>query len=98
MKLLSSSDAVILSLLGLHRGNAAFSDGTVGSAQKISNTYGDLSDFYDIDNNDLFASVVDYIGDLDGDGIGDIVCAATRDDDGGYDAGAIYITLVPSPC
>ena len=47
-------------------------------------------------NGDRFGSSIANIGDLDGDGISDIVVGAALDDTGGADRGAIYVLLLNS--
>lgn len=61
------------------------------SHQKISDTRGYFNAL--IDNSDLFGTVA-HIGDLDGNGIGDIVVGAKLDDDGGTNRGAVYIVFL----
>ena len=61
--------------------NAVPSDGTVDSFQKISETQGNL--MHVLDNSDQFGHSFDKLGDLDGDGITDLVVGADQDDDGG---------------
>ncbi|MCH8824424.1 MAG: FG-GAP repeat protein, partial [Planctomycetes bacterium] len=64
-------------------------DGTVKSHQKISNTQGGfLGTLHDDDN---FGMGVASLGDLDGDGVGDMAVGASRDDDGGPNRGAVWI-------
>jgi hypothetical protein len=47
-----------------------------------------------LDPDDIFGSAVDGIGDLNGDGIGDIVVGAPLDDDGDFDAGAVWVLFL----
>jgi len=67
-------------------------DGTVKSEQKISNTTGGFGGA--LDNTDLFGHSIATIGDLDGDGITDVVVGAAGDDDGGTSRGAVYILFL----
>ena len=67
-------------------------NGTVSSSQKISGTAGDFTATLDISDN--FGYSVAGIGDLDKDGIEDIVVGAAFDDDGGTDRGASYILFL----
>ncbi len=64
-------------------------NGTVLSQSKISSTSGNLGNV--LDNDDRFGISGDNLGDLNGDGITDIIVGAYRDDDGGPDKGAAYI-------
>jgi len=66
--------------------------GTVDSFKKISDTSGDFAGV--LDDGDLFGRDVDSIGDLDGDGVDDLVVSAVADDDGGTDHGAVYILFM----
>jgi len=73
-------------------------DGTVASEQKISATaggFGGVLDLYDFFGNSLAA-----LGDLDGDGIGDLAVGAAGDDDGGgvsqSEQGAVWILFLNS--
>ena len=69
-------------------------DGTVKSEQKISNTQGDFGGA--LDDGDAFGVSVAALGDLDGDGTGDIAVGATGDDDGGMTRGAVWILFLNS--
>ena len=59
---------------------------------KISKTHGGFTG--NLDNLDTFGRSLAGIGDFDGDGIGDLVVGAPRDDDGGVNHGAIYVILL----
>ena len=59
---------------------------------KIENGLGGL--VADLDSGDRFARDHDAIGDVNGDGIIDYVIGARSDDDGGIDAGAVYILFM----
>ena len=68
------------------------SDSTVKAHQKISSTEGNFSGV--LDNGDRFGSSVGFLGDLDGDTIGDIAVGAVGDDDGGENRGAVWILFL----
>jgi hypothetical protein len=68
------------------------SDGSVKQEQKISALEGGFSG--DLDAGDAFGRAVAALGDLDGDGVGDIVVGARGDDDGGTDRGALWILFL----
>jgi hypothetical protein len=67
-------------------------DGSVSGHVKISNAVGgflgQLSPF------DHFGRSVALLGDVDGDGIPDMAVGAARDDDGGFQAGAVWILFM----
>ena len=67
-------------------------DGSVGAQQKISSIEGDFDG--NLEDGDHFGSAVDIAGDLDGDGITELVVGASGDDDGGSDRGAIWILFM----
>ena len=67
-------------------------DGTVKSHQKISDTEGGFTGM--LNDEDRFGHSVAWLGDLDGDGIGDLAVGAVRDDDGGTDRGAVWVLLL----
>ena len=69
-----------------------YANGTVKSSQKISNTTGNFNEA--IDNSSFLGTSVASIGDLDSDGITDIVIGAYGDDDGGLDKGAAYVIFL----
>ncbi len=62
------------------------------AAQKIDSTQGGFVG--PIQNGDRFGRAVMGIGDVDGDGIPDCAVGARSDDDGGVDAGAVYILFL----
>jgi len=68
------------------------SDGSVRAEQKISDTSGGLAG--GLIDEDRFGNSVASLGDLDGDGVGDIAVGAYRDDDGGGGRGAVYILFL----
>ncbi|MEM7274511.1 MAG: putative Ig domain-containing protein [Actinomycetota bacterium] len=63
-------------------------DGTVRAEQKISDTTGGLG--ASLDDVETFGRAVAGAGDLDGDGVPDLVVGAYFDDDGGTSRGAAY--------
>ncbi len=67
-------------------------DGTVKSHQKISDTEGGFTGV--LDDGDLFGSSMASLGDLDGDGVGDLAVGAIQDDDGGQDHGAAWVLFL----
>src|SRR5690606_8169862 len=69
-------------------------DGTVSSHVKISDTEGNFT--APLDDEDVFGTAIETIGDLDGDGFQDIAVSARRDPDGGSDRGAVYILFLNS--
>ncbi len=70
-------------------------DGTVLRTMKISDTVGCLP--ATLDDGDQFGSGCAAIGDIDGNGTGDLLVGAPHDDDGGLNRGAAYIMLLTSP-
>ncbi|OVE81302.1 hypothetical protein BVY03_04185, partial [bacterium K02(2017)] len=73
-------------------GNAVTVRAAISNYQKISDTAGNFTGV--LDNSDVFGAAVAGIGDLDGDGINDILVGAQADDDGGTDRGAVYILFL----
>ncbi len=70
------------------------SDGTVKSHQKISSTQGGFTGA--LDNGDWFGWSVAALGDMDGDGVGDLAVGAVYDADGGVRHGAVWILFLNS--
>ncbi|MCH8824087.1 MAG: FG-GAP repeat protein [Planctomycetes bacterium] len=70
-------------------------NGTVKSHQKISDTEGGFKGI--LDDGDHFGWVTS-LGDLDGDGVGDLAVGAQNDDDGGTNRGAVYILFLDGIC
>lgn len=70
-------------------GNA---DGSAKSRVKISDTEGNFAGV--LNDTDRFGSSITSLGDLDGDGIGDIAAGAPNDDDGGIDRGAVWVLFL----
>ena len=71
-------------------------DGTVKSHQKISGTEGGFNGT--LDDGDRFGTSVASLGDLGGDGVGDLAVGAYRDDDGGTDRGAVWVLFLGLQC
>ncbi len=69
-------------------------DGKVGSEQKISSEAGGFQGF--LDPGDEFGASVARIADLDGNGVDDLAVGAPADDDGGENAGAVWILFLDS--
>ncbi|MDW3179674.1 MAG: right-handed parallel beta-helix repeat-containing protein [Acidimicrobiia bacterium] len=67
-------------------------DGTVRAEQKISDTAGGFTGT--LESGDQFGSALTGPGDIDGDGIPDLVVGARLDDDGGSGRGAAYILFL----
>ena len=68
------------------------SNGTVKGEQKISDTAGSFAGV--LDDADYFGLAACGIGDLDSDGIEDIVVGAPNDDDGGTNRGAVWVIFL----
>ena len=67
-------------------------DGTVKSHQKISSTEGGFGGV--LNAGDRFGRSVASLDDLDGDGVRDLVVGAENTDDGGQDAGAVWVVFL----
>lgn len=67
-------------------------DATVRSSQKIGALSGNFSGA--LDDNDLFGTALCSPGDLDGDGVPELVVGAINDDDGGADFGAVWVLFL----
>lgn len=68
------------------------SNGTVKGHQKISALAGGLTQVPN--QGDLFGARLDGIGDIDGDGNGDLAVGAWQDDDGGINRGAVRVLML----
>jgi hypothetical protein len=83
-------------LIGLTLGFAApaalAQPGWVLSHQKISDTEGGFNGI--LDDDDRFGVSVAALGDLDGDGVGDLAVGAHWDDDGGLNHGAVWMLFL----
>ncbi|MCZ6734458.1 MAG: hypothetical protein O7C65_01550, partial [Planctomycetota bacterium] len=66
--------------------------GTVKSHQKISDMQGGFTGI--LDDVDLFGWAVASLGDLDGDGVGDLAVGARHDDNGGPNRGAVWVLFL----
>jgi len=66
-------------------------DGTAENVRVISKTSGNLYSFTTLADYERFGGAMAPLGDFDGDGVVDIVVGAPADDDGGTDAGSVYL-------
>ena len=71
-------------------------DGTVKSHQKISDTQGGFTGM--LDDSDYFGRSIVSLGDLNGDGVGDLAAGAWGDDDGGSGRGAVWVLFLDGIC
>lgn len=69
-------------------------DGSVRASQWITEGEGGFTG--DLDGTDRFGSALTSRGDLDGDGVSDLIVGAAFDDDGGTDAGAVWVLFLNS--
>jgi PKD repeat protein len=67
-------------------------DGTVRQVQKISETSGNLG--FELDIHDEFGRSITALGDLDGDGVPDLLVGAPLDDEGGTQIGGAYVLFL----
>ena len=67
-------------------------DGTVAGSQKVSSLFGGFGG--QLDPDDWFGLDVAGPGDLDADGMPDVVAGARMDDDGGLNRGAVWILFM----
>ncbi len=67
-------------------------DGLVRAHQEISEIRGGLGNV--LDTLDMFGDALAALGDLNGDGVEDLAVGAPGDDDGGADAGALWILFL----
>lgn len=67
-------------------------DGTVKSFQKITSNTGGFN--VTLNNTDIFGTGIDWLGDINGDGMYDILVTAPLDDEGGTDIGALYVLFL----
>ncbi len=67
-------------------------DGSVREHQKISPTAGGFNGALDF--GDRFGTSLAFLGDLDGDGAGDLAVGSLYDDDGGSNSGSLWILFL----
>ncbi len=67
-------------------------NGTVKAEQKISAVHGGFAGT--LADGDHFGTSLAFLGDLNGDGIGDLAVGAELDDDGGANRGAVWILFL----
>ena len=67
-------------------------DGTVKSHQKISDTEGNFTGI--LNDNALFGYSLTDLGDLDGDGVTELIVGTPVDDDGGMNRGAVWVLFL----
>jgi len=67
-------------------------DGSVRVEQKISDLAGNFT--AGLSDNDQFGGAVAVVGDLDGDGIPDLLAGSANDSDGGSQRGAVYVLFM----
>ncbi len=72
--------------------NTSVAVAQVTAHQKISNTEGSFDGM--LDNGDQLGVGLVEVGDLDGDGVTDIVAGALMDDDGGSNQGAVWVLFL----
>jgi hypothetical protein len=84
---------IIILLLSIKYGNAQVSThwGTSGYVKIENNSGGFVAN---LESGDRFSRDHDQAGDINGDGIIDLVLGARSDDDGATDAGAVYILFM----
>jgi hypothetical protein len=71
-------------------------DGTVKAFQEVSDQVG-APDTFALDDFDYFGSSVASLGDVDGDGVADVLVGTPGDSDGQYQAGAAYVLFLNGP-
>jgi hypothetical protein len=67
-------------------------DGSLKRHQRITRDEGGFWGY--VDRDDQLGSALTFLGDLDGDGVGDLAVGAPGDDDGGSSAGAVWILFL----
>ena len=87
-----TSRLLVLLLVSSFAASAGALPGEVVTAQKISDTQGGFEGT--LSTFDRFGDCAAYLGDVNGDGVGDLAVAAGRDDDGASNTGAVWILFL----
>ena len=82
----------LISLLFIFVNYYSYPQNIIQNYTKISSLTEGFTSY--INGDDYLGQGIDYLGDIDNNGYGDFVVGAPKDDDGAYDAGAVYIFLM----
>jgi len=83
---------ILLGILVLLSGCTQSFSTSVNTEQKISDTNGNFTG--NLDDNDQFGASIANVGDIERDGVIDLVVGAPGDDDNGTDQGAVYVLFM----
>jgi hypothetical protein len=81
---------IICTILVFNKLNGQY--GSIQSFVKTSATTSIMNNF--LDDSDFFGISIDSIGDLNNDGVTDLVVGSMKDDDGGLNSGAVYLLMM----